>query len=59
MGAKCSVCNTTGSNMQTCTKCNQLWCKTCAMKGKGHYPKQTASNRCPYCGQTGGVKPAR
>jgi len=28
-------------------------------KGKGHYPKQRASNVCPYCGSRNTVKSAR
>jgi|LWDU01.1.fsa_nt_gi hypothetical protein len=47
--AKCQDCNTSGSNMKRCKKCNQIWCKNCATRGKGRYPKQTAGNKCPYC----------
>ena len=47
--AKCSVCRTSGANMRTCTSCNNIWCKNCAIRGKGHYPKVSASNKCPYC----------
>jgi len=56
---KCSVCNTSGANMVSCTKCNNVWCKRCATAGKGHYPKQKASNVCPYCGSSNTVKSAR
>ena len=55
---RCSVCNTSGSNMSKCTKCNNIWCKNCATRGKGHYPKQRAVNVCPYC-SSNSVKPAR
>ncbi len=51
----CSVCRTSGSNMVQCKKCNMVWCKKCAMQGKGHYPKQRASNTCPYCGTINSV----
>lgn len=56
---KCSVCNTTGANMVACKACNNMWCKKCATKGVGHYPKQRAANVCPYCSKGGQVKPAR
>jgi len=48
--AKCSVCNNSGANMKQCPKCKQIWCYSCASKGKGHYPKVSAGNVCPYCG---------
>jgi hypothetical protein len=54
--AQCQVCRTSGGNMQTCEKCNQVWCHNCAIKGQGPYPKQRASNVCPYCGTVGKVK---
>lgn len=48
--AECQVCKTSGSNMKRCKKCNQIWCANCSSKGKGHYPKTTSTNKCPYCG---------
>ena len=53
--ATCQTCHTQGSNMVTCTKCGNVWCKNCAQRGKGPYPFQRASNVCPYCGTTGTV----
>ncbi len=55
---KCQVCNTIGGNMKKCEGCNNVWCSNCATRGKGHYPKQRASNVCPYCGAYK-VKPAK
>ena len=55
---QCQVCRTSGANMKMCEACNNVWCKNCATRGKGHYPKQTAGNKCPYCGKYK-VKPAR
>lgn len=49
--AQCQVCGTSGANMKRCTKCNSFWCSTCAFQGKGHYPKATVANKCPYCGE--------
>lgn len=54
--AQCQVCKTWGG-MKQCEKCKQIWCPDCARKGKGHYPKTTASNKCPYCGACNTVKP--
>lgn len=47
---QCQVCKHSGGNMKRCTSCNQVWCANCARAGKGHYPKSTAANKCPYCG---------
>lgn len=47
---KCQVCNYSGGNMKKCKKCGMIWCSLCAQKGKGHYPMQKYSNKCPYCG---------
>ena len=55
---QCQVCRTSGSNMRKCSACNQVHCKGCASKGKGHYPKLKAVNKCPYCGKTGVLKTA-
>ncbi len=52
---KCSVCNLVG-RMKQCEKCRNIWCESCATQGKGHYPKQHASNVCPYCGTVGQIK---
>jgi len=46
---KCTHCKHSGANMQKCTSCGKVWCKNCATKGIGNYPKQTAANKCPYC----------
>lgn len=54
--ATCQTCHTQGSNMVTCTKCGNVWCKLCAQRGKPPYPYQRAANVCPYCGTTGTVK---
>jgi len=56
--AQCSVCKHSGANMKRCESCGNIWCSNCAMKGLGHYPKQTAGNKCPYCGKYT-VKPAK
>ncbi len=49
--AQCQICHVAGSNMKRCKKCGQIWCTHCAHTGKGgRYPKQTADNKCPYCG---------
>lgn len=56
--AQCSVCKYSGANMKRCESCGNIWCSNCAMKGRGHYPKQTAGNKCPYCGKYT-VKPAK
>ena len=47
---KCEVCKHSGANMKICKKCGKTWCQTCAFKGMAPYPKQTAANKCPYCG---------
>ncbi len=47
---QCQVCLTSGQNIKRCGKCNNVWCTNCATQGKGHYPKETFSNKCPYCG---------
>lgn len=57
--AQCSVCKHSGANMKKCENCNNVWCEPCAMKGRGHYPKQTAVNKCPYCGKHNTVKTAK
>jgi len=49
--AQCQVCKTSGGNMKRCNACGQFWCANCARQGKGHYPKTTAANKCPYCGK--------
>lgn len=48
---KCPVCRITGGNMRKCKKCGQIYCKSCAFNGRGHYPRVRASNQCPYCGK--------
>ena len=55
---QCQVCRSSGANMKKCEKCNNVWCESCATRGKGHYPKQQSTNVCPYCGAMK-VKPAR
>ena len=44
--AQCSVCKHIGANMRKCESCGNIWCQNCAMKGRGHYPKQTAARAC-------------
>ena len=46
---KCPSCKITGGNMRRCKKCNKVYCRDCAVKGKGDYPKVSAANKCPYC----------
>lgn len=48
--AKCPDCNHSGDNMVKCNACGKVWCRTCAVTGRGSYPKQTSANTCPYCG---------
>jgi len=55
---QCQVCRAAGANMKRCEACNNVWCQYCATHGKGHYPKQTAGNKCPYCGAYNKVKQA-
>ena len=51
MTMKCDVCKVSGPNMKKCQKCGNIFCATCAMKGKDPYPKMKAANVCPYCGK--------
>lgn len=53
----CSVCKKVG-RMKRCKRCGNVWCEDCARDGKGHYPKQNISNKCPYCGTVGEVETA-
>lgn len=53
----CCVCKLVG-RMKCCLKCGNVWCENCARQGKGHYPKQEISNKCPYCGTFGQIKSA-
>ena len=46
---KCPSCKITGGNMRRSKKCNKVYCRDCAVKGKGDYPKVSAANKCPYC----------
>jgi len=46
---KCTICNNSGGNMRRCKKCGQLYCTYCSNEGKGHYPKRSSSNSCPWC----------
>ena len=55
--AVCQHCKTSGGNMRKCNACRMVYCRNCATKGRGPYPK-VASNRCPHCGQIKGSKPA-
>jgi len=48
--ATCQQCHTSGSNMNRCKKCNQIWCRTCLVLGRGKYTRQSSTNKCPYCG---------
>jgi len=50
------VCNQSGGNMKKCGECNNSWCTNCATRGKGHYPKQSFSNICPYCEKANKIK---
>lgn len=55
----CKFCKHAGTNMRMCKKCGKIWCQTCAVKGKGDYPRQKAVNICPYCGSLGSVTTAK
>ncbi len=46
---QCQVCRACDV-MRRCAKCGQVWCNSCAPKGKGHYPLQKDKTKCPYCG---------
>ena len=46
---KCQSCNVNGTNMKRCKACGKIYCISCALKGKGPYPKVSALNKCPYC----------
>lgn len=54
--SSCQNCHQGGSNMVKCESCGMVWCKLCAIRGIGPYPKQRAENVCPYCNTTGKVK---
>jgi|688.fasta_scaffold188508_2 hypothetical protein len=45
---QCQVCKNYGA-MQKCNKCNAVYCRNCAIRGLGNYPKVFA-NQCPTCG---------
>ena len=55
---KCTICNHSGANMKRCKKCGQIYCRSCADKGKIN-GKRTAQNKCPYCGALNQSEPAR
>jgi len=57
--AQCQTCRTSGANMKRCKKCNSFWCQDCATAGRGPYPKQSAGNKCPYCGTLNQIEPFR
>ena len=47
---QCQVCKGSGSNMRRCKKCGQIYCRSCASKGKGPYPKVKDIQKCLWCG---------
>ena len=51
MAAVCKVCYSSGDNIVKCTSCGKIYCKTCSLKGKGGYPKNSSGNKCSYCGK--------
>ena len=48
---QCMNCKTVGT-MRRCKECGQVYCRLCAEKGKGPYPKVYAG-QCPWCGKIG------
>ena len=46
---RCETCNATGVTMRRCKKCGQVYCRSCATKGR-ITGKPVPLGKCPYCG---------
>lgn len=55
---QCPVCKVTGG-MKRCKKCGQIYCLSCALKGRGPWPKINIQNKCPWCGKMNCCETAR
>lgn len=55
---QCPVCKVTGG-MKRCKKCGQIYCLSCALHGRGPWPKVNIQNKCPWCGKMNCSETAR